>query len=118
MRLYRGDSGSGAEGATWYAADPDYAAFFGALSEIEVDADAILDLRHLGVANEADDGYDDARAEIDALDLPEYRDVELYLWAERENVQAALREAGYRGVRLMQWHADYADGPQDTTLIL
>lgn len=115
MTWYRGETDGRDAYATagvWYAADREYAAFFGAVSEHDLSGLRALGLTGLGVDPEPEEVADAAPG------APEHSDCEIYLWAERADVQAWLREAGYDAVRLLQWHADYSGDPQVTLLVI
>jgi hypothetical protein len=106
MIWYRGDNGNGGSGAgTWYAADREYAEFYGRVVELD-DADLrVLDLTSLGVGGEIDD-----EGEVES---------ETYQRVERVTKRFGRRFARhYDAVRLIQWHVDYDGEGQDSLLVL
>jgi hypothetical protein len=102
MIWYRGDDGDGSNGAgRWYAADREYAEFYGSVIALDDAGLRVLDLTAMGVGG----GWDD-----DETYAPE-----VYDRVERLAKKLARR---YDAVRVMQWHHDYSSAPQDTLLIL
>lgn len=111
VRLYRG-GGETTRPYTWFTTNLRYAEFFGPVSTTMVDPGRFLDLRQLGV--------DPSPAELaeEVPGAPPHHHAELYQWAQREDVHRWLRSKGFHGIRLMQWHYDFSEEPQDTFLAL
>lgn len=86
----------------WYAADEEYAAFYG--GEVESIDDAglrVLDLTEMGVGGEWDEETETCEPEV----------------YDRVERMAAKLSRRYDAVRCLQWHADYSEEPQDTLFI-
>jgi hypothetical protein len=119
---YRGDKQqSSPRAGQWWTRDKDYAAFYGPAISVHQRPVNYLDLTHLGV----DAGNDRQRLaqSLDGTGLhpdiaKHYIHDELYQWAEHPKVQEAARQAGYDGVAVKQWHADYSDEPHDSLLFV
>lgn len=104
MVWYRGDDGTGGRNGagTWYAADREYAAFYGqAVVELDDTGLRVLDLTAMGVGGEITEDGEQER--------------EVYQRVERLARKLSRR---YDAVRVLQWHADYSAEPQDTLLVL
>lgn len=107
MQWFRGDNGSGL--GSWYTANREYAEFFGAVTTIEIPELDILDLTHYGVGEE--------ETVVDEPGLPAYREYEMYQYVERADVRESARAQGFKAIRVLQWHAEFGDEPQDAIIL-
>ena len=85
----------------WWAKSRVYAEFYGdEVFELEPDG-TLLDLSAMGV------DIDEEALKRGALETPYTTSGEMYEWAEKS--WKTLREAGYSGVIVKQWHANFGD---------
>jgi hypothetical protein len=107
--LFRGENGTVEDdgGGRWWAVSAEYARFYGENVAVqEVSSDDLLDLSDLGTNPDS--------AELPDW-LPRYHrqeDGEMHRYAERDDVQEAVRERGYRGVAILQWHVQFGSADQ------